>query len=65
MVILQKYMLSFIALKGGFQMPNNFRRAPRLYGKGQKDRNLENGRAIRSHDLESKIFCGLNGQCGA
>lgn len=46
-------------------MPDNYRRAPRLYSKGQKDRNLKNGRAIRSHDLESKIFCGLNGQCGA
>ena len=46
-------------------MSDNYRRAPRLYSKGQKDRNLKNGRAIRSHDLETKIFCGLNGQCGA
>lgn len=46
-------------------MPENYRHAPLLYSKGQKDRDLKYGRAIRSHELESKIFCGLNGQCGA
>ena len=42
-----------------------FRQAPRLFGKGAKTRDLTCGKAIRSHELESKIFCGLSGQCGA
>ena len=46
-------------------MPNNYLQAPILKSYGEKSRNNKWGKAIRTHELESIIFRGIPGKCGA
>ena len=46
-------------------MPMCYDQAPILKEKGQKEKSSKWGKAIRTHHLESIIFNGISGKCGA